>query len=97
MPRKRKSAQAAGSGAPDDDRNGVVRRALFQELMEGSVNTTVDPAACIPFTCIREIVRSGVERLKFIFSKKGGIVAGSHNPIVVPLSDRLLQERTRTE
>ena len=75
---------------------------LFGDVMEGSMNTRVDPRGCIPLTAVRNIVRSGVERMKLIFTGSmkydsacdgtdgvDGFVAGSDNAIVVELTGSL--------
>lgn len=57
----------------------------FQDVMEGSVITTVDPLACVPMTNIRKISPSGVARLTTIISSTG-FTAGSDVAIVMPLT-----------
>lgn len=105
MGSKRRSTKdrADSVGALNTTFGQQVVRAKFVDVMEGSVNTTVDPFSCIPLTCIRKVVRSGVLRMKRILGKisnsmKGpevpcsrevGIVAGSDAPIVIPLSGTL--------
>ena len=89
-------------GAARTGHGQEVVKAKFVEVMEGSINTTVDPFACIPLTSIRKVVRSGVLRMKNILGKitpskddggmagrEVGIVAGSDAPIVIPLEGTL--------
>jgi len=64
-------------GVSSADRNLHMVQALFADVIEGSINSRVDPKACIPLTQIRPVVRSGVERLKKLFrgrlpQKRGG-------------------------
>ena len=68
-----------GSGS----RNAPVAR--FSSVMDGSTNTSVDPMACVPMTNIRQISRSGVDRLKSIFTSEG-FTCGSDLGIVMKLS-----------
>lgn len=82
----------------EQDQENCVAKALFADVMEGSINTTVDPRQCIPLTRIRSVVRSGVERLKASFRAGGGpgsgtahkyesgITAGSDSPILISLT-----------
>jgi len=74
-----------------------VAKALFADVMEGSINTTVDPRQCIPLTRIRSVVTSGVKRLKASFCKiagtgqnpyqfETGITAGSDAAILIPIT-----------
>lgn len=57
----------------------------FAEVINESVNTTVDPTACVPLTRIRKISQSGVDRLKSIFTTTG-FTSGSDLAIVMPLT-----------
>lgn len=82
-----------------------VAKALFADVMEGSVNRVIDPRNCILLTKVRKPVRSGVKRIKALFRGhnhvgdamggshaqgnqgfREGVVAGSDNPIVIPLT-----------
>lgn len=67
---------------------------MFADIMEGSVMRAVDPTACVSFVQYRKPTRSGVDRLKRIFSEElrngcmgesVNISAGSDAAIVIPL------------
>lgn len=92
------SSQARALGVAGTGHGQEVLKAKFLEVMEGSVNTTVYPFACIPLTSMWNVVRSGVLRMKRILGKvkpskdnggtagrEVGIVASSDAPIVIPL------------
>jgi len=97
---KRRKANAAPVEEQEETTQEAteVVKALFADVMEGSSNSTVDPQQCIPLTKVREIIRSGVERIKNLFSGmsntgwtpgdnfEAGIAAGSDMPIVIPLT-----------
>lgn len=104
MPRPGRTPRTGGGQSPADAAADMVN-ALFADVMEGSVNTRIDPRSCIPLTNIREIVRSGVVRLKTLFSGRvaqtgrcsvsrgaiegTGFVAGSDSAIVIRLTGTL--------
>lgn len=57
----------------------------FAEVIEGSINTSVDPLCCVPMTNIRRLSRSGINRLKHLFQTTG-FISGSDLAIVMPLT-----------
>ena len=68
---------------------------MFAEVVTGAQVIRVDPSACIPYIRTRNIVLSGVSRLKYSFSARDqnsfadGAVAGGSLPTVVELSGAL--------
>ena len=103
---KRSGSRLSSKSGPPEEEPGTstmkhTNTALFADVMEGSTNTRVDPRACIPLTAVRQVVRSGVLRLKSIFSGNiksaqcreqdetngiDGFISGSDNAIVVELT-----------
>lgn len=86
MGRKRKEP----TGTCENRAPVKMAKALFQDVMDGSIHTAINPLSCIPLTKVRGISSSGVMRLKSAFRGGGGradmnYVAGSDSPIVVPL------------
>lgn len=65
---------------------------LFEDLLSGATYLSINPYQCIPFTKIREISKSGVERLVNLYTNTSAsdtfspcLGLGSDTPIVVPL------------
>ena len=67
------------STEPSSGREDASVKALFADIMEGSTNSRVDPRSCIPLTSIRQISRSGVLRLKSIFSGGSTVSSGKRD------------------
>lgn len=71
---------------------------LFADLFSGATYEHVDPHACIPFTKIRQMSPSGVQRLICLFDNTGpqpqgvittGLAHGSATPILIKLEGSL--------
>jgi len=87
------------STGPGIDVNISTFKPLFDDLFDGSVNSRIDPFACIPFATVRKPSESGVERLISLFDDEYdhhdetatvGLALGSDIPLVVPLTGDML-------
>ena len=59
----------------------------FSSLMSGAEIVSVDPMACIPFTCVRDTVNGCVQELARIFDDEedGGVTSGGSMCYVIRL------------